>query len=97
MLLAKTELNTIAVLISAAWIDSYINHNEFVSVNNVLQKYNDMKEEIKFVKIVPVLRKIQQTKTLISKKLTKMNYCLYKTVVFVARKNRGLLKMKKQD
>ena len=47
MLLAKTELNTIAVLISAAWIDSYINHNEFVSVNNVLQKYNDMKEEIK--------------------------------------------------
>ena len=47
MLLAKTKLNTI-VLISKALIDSYINHDKFVSVNNVLRKYNAMKEEIKY-------------------------------------------------
>ena len=32
MLLAKTKLNTIEVLISTALVNSYINHNEFVSV-----------------------------------------------------------------
>ena len=34
------------VLISKALIDSYITHDELVSVNNVLRKYNEMKEEI---------------------------------------------------
>ena len=47
MLLAKTSLNTIEVLISEALIDAYINHDELVSVNNVLREYNEMKEEIK--------------------------------------------------
>ena len=47
VLLAKTELNTIKVLISKAVINSYINHDEFVSVNNMLREYNEMKEEIK--------------------------------------------------
>ena len=28
-------------------MDSYIRHNEFVSVNNMLREYNEMKEEIK--------------------------------------------------
>ena len=45
--LAKTKLNTIEVLISKAVIDSYSNHDEFVSVNNVLRKYNEMQEKIK--------------------------------------------------
>ena len=27
--------------------DSYINYDEFVYVNNVLRKYNEMKQEIK--------------------------------------------------
>ena len=35
------------VLIFKVLIDSYISHDEFVSVNNVLIKYNEMKEEIK--------------------------------------------------
>ena len=35
------------VFISKALIDSYINHDEFVSVNNALREYNEMKEEIK--------------------------------------------------
>ena len=42
MLLDATE-----VLISKSLIDSYINHDEFVSVNNVLKEYNEMKEETK--------------------------------------------------
>ena len=47
VLLAKTKLNAIEVLISKALIDSYINHDKFVSVNNVLKAYNEIKEEIK--------------------------------------------------
>ena len=46
MLLAKTNLNDIKVLISKALIDSYITHDEFVSVNNMLGECNEMKEEI---------------------------------------------------
>ena len=47
MFLAKTKLNTIEVSISKALINSYINRNEYVSVYNVLHKYNRLKEEIK--------------------------------------------------
>ena len=47
VLLAKTNLNAIEVLIFKALINSYINHEEFISVNNVLRKYNEMKKEIK--------------------------------------------------
>ena len=46
MLLAKAKLNIIEGLIFNALIDSYINHDEPVSVNNVLE-YNETKEEIK--------------------------------------------------
>ena len=46
-MLAKTNLSTIEVLISKAFIDSHISHDEFVSVNNVLKEYDDMKEDIK--------------------------------------------------
>ena len=34
------------VLISKALIDSYISYDEFVSVNNALRGYHEMKEEI---------------------------------------------------
>ena len=46
VLLGKDKLNSIEVLISKALIDSYINNDKFVSVNNVLREYNEMKEEI---------------------------------------------------
>ena len=46
-LLRKDKLNTIEVLISKALIDSYISHDEFVSINNVLREYYEMKEAIK--------------------------------------------------
>ena len=31
--------------------NSYVSHNQFVSVNHVLKEYDDMKEEIKSLKI----------------------------------------------
>ena len=40
-------LNTIDVVISRTLIDSYISHDEFVSVNNVLREWNEMKTEMK--------------------------------------------------
>ena len=39
--------NTIEVRISKALINSYINHDEFVSVNKILREYDEMKKEIK--------------------------------------------------
>ena len=45
VLLAKIKLNTIKVLIPKALIDSYMTKDDFVSVNNVLRKYNEIKEE----------------------------------------------------
>ena len=47
ILLAKSKLNTIEVLISKALFDSYISHDEFVSVNKELREYNEIKEEIR--------------------------------------------------
>ena len=40
-------LNTIDVVISRTLIDTYISHDEFVSVNNVLREWNEMKTEMK--------------------------------------------------
>ena len=42
VLLAKSKLNSIEVLISKAFIDSVICHDEFVLINNVWKKYNEM-------------------------------------------------------
>ena len=42
---AKVKFNQIEVLISKALIDSYINHDDFVSLNNVLREYNEITEE----------------------------------------------------
>ena len=48
--LAKPKLYRIEKLISKSLIDSYISHDEFVSINNVLKEYEKMKEEIKNLK-----------------------------------------------
>ena len=47
VLLPKSKLNSIEALISKALIDSFISHDEFVLINNVLKEYDAMKEEIK--------------------------------------------------
>ena len=43
VLLAKSNLNCAEVLISKAFIDSYISHDEFVLIN-VLKEYDDIKK-----------------------------------------------------
>ena len=47
VLLAKTKLNNIEALNLKALIDSNVSHDEFFSVNNVLNEYDDRKEKIK--------------------------------------------------
>ena len=46
VMLQIAKLDITEVLMSKTLIDSYIIHDEFVSVNNVLLEYNDMKEQI---------------------------------------------------
>ena len=48
--LGKSKLNRTKVLISKSLIDSNIGYDEFISINNVLKKYEKMKEEIKNLK-----------------------------------------------
>ena len=43
VLLGKDKLNNTEFLISKALIDSYISHDEFVSLNTVLKGYNEIK------------------------------------------------------
>ena len=43
VLLAKSNLNCAEVLISKAFIDSYISHDEFILIN-VLKEYDDIKK-----------------------------------------------------
>ena len=50
VLFTKSKLNSAEVLISKALINSIISHDEFVLINNVLNEYNGMKEEIKNLK-----------------------------------------------
>ena len=49
-MLAKSKLNSIEILISKAFIDPAVSHNEFVLINNVLKEYKEMKEETKNLK-----------------------------------------------
>ena len=46
-MLAKSKLNTIEILISKAFIDSNISHDEFMSVSNVLKEHDNMEKETK--------------------------------------------------
>ena len=47
LLLAKIWLNAMEGFIANALIDLDISHDIFVSMNNVLREYNDIKEAIK--------------------------------------------------
>ena len=66
LLLGKDKLNTIEVLISKALIDSYISHDEFVSINNVLKEYYEMKEGIKSPKTSVEYAILKQWKCIVS-------------------------------
>ena len=41
------KLNTIEILISKAFFDSFVGQDKFVSANNVLREYNEIKKETK--------------------------------------------------
>ena len=45
--LAKSKLNSLEILISKAFIDSIISHNEFLVISIVPKEFDVMKEEIK--------------------------------------------------
>ena len=49
-MLAKYKLNRIEVFISKSLIGTNISDDEFVSINNMLKEYEEMKEEIKNLK-----------------------------------------------
>ena len=49
-MLAKSKLNCMEVLICKALIDSVIDYDEFVLINNVQKEYEEMKEIIKDLK-----------------------------------------------
>ena len=88
--LAKTKLDTIEVLISKALINSYIDHDKFVSVN-VLREYSNMKEEIKNPKIAVEYTILKQWKPvkcriIVSEELDKTEYCLYQILLFMVKK-----------
>ena len=85
-LFGKDKLNTIDVLFSKYLINSYISHDEFLSVNNVLREYNEMKKEIKnpetsveyFISkqwkpIASVVKRILRMKNQMSEKLKKID------------------------
>ena len=45
VILAKSKLHSMDVLISKALIDSYIIHDEFISINNVLENVLKLKKK----------------------------------------------------
>ena len=52
MSLEKSILNTTKVLFSKALIDSYINHDKFVSTNNVTRESYEMKKEKRMLEML---------------------------------------------
>ena len=50
-LLAKSKFDSKVVLTSKALTNSNITHDEFVSINTVWKEHDDMKKEIKNLKI----------------------------------------------
>ena len=65
MLLAKAKWNIFIVLIYKVLSDSYINHDKFISLNNVLIEYNEMKEEVKNPKIAIEFTILKQWKLIV--------------------------------
>ena len=93
-MLGKDKLNTIEVLISKALIDSYISHDEFVSVNNVLRKYYEVRKEIKILKLLWNTLYKKHGKLLCHLQKIYCQHCSYQIVLLVARKSQLLLKVK---
>ena len=50
VILAKSGLNSIEIIISNASIHSYISHEQFISLNNVLKEHDEIKAKIRNLK-----------------------------------------------
>ena len=69
-MLAETKINSIETLMSQALIDLDTSHEEFKTIVNEKEKYEQMKESIKYiksrdevgVKIVEILEKMHRLK-----------------------------------
>ena len=75
VLLEKSKLNSIAVLISKAFINPNFSHDWLILINNVLKEYKDMKEKIKnkckqFIKDFSLF--IRQCYLIVSKKTNQL-------------------------
>ena len=107
-MIGKDDLNNIEVLICKALINSCISHDEFVSVNNVLLEYNEIKEEIKNseTSVEYAIQKKTKTYCVSCKKYTtdenssfrktkRNRLTLLSICTFCGKKNQLLLKIKK--
>ena len=79
MKLGKDTLNNTEVLIFKALIDSYISHDEFLLVNNVLREYSEMKQEMKKVCVIYYIQKIKMYCLSCKKNTEKENSSVRKT------------------
>ena len=61
-MLANSKLNSVEVLIYKALMGSIISLDEFVLANNLLNEYDNMKEEIKNIKTSIVHRRFCNSK-----------------------------------
>ena len=104
VLLGKDKLNTIEVLIYKAIIDSYISHDKLVSVCFKRILWNESRKKIlkllwniciKAMETYCVsCKKYTANKIQLSEKLNKVDWCFYQIVLFVARENQLLEKIK---
>ena len=74
VLLTKRKVSTTEALIFKDSIESYISHDEFASINNVLKEYDDITEAIKTPKTINLSLQI-----LILTEFTDTNYARLKT------------------
>ena len=100
-MLGQDKLITTEVLISKALIDSYLIHDEFVSVNNTLREYKKMKEKIKnpetslcvtyYIKTMETYciscKKNTANENSSARKLSKTDQYFCQTVLLMAKKN----------
>ena len=68
-MLAKNKLNSIETLMSQALIDLDISHEEFKTIVNGKEKYEQMKENIRNTKIVEILEEIMKIQRFKKKKI----------------------------
>ena len=64
-MITKTKLNNIEAVISKALTDSYVNHEKFVLVTNMLREYNEMSNILKTLRIILYKYGINKQKNLL--------------------------------